>query len=78
MLKKDVKEEKEHWRKHFAKGFDALFDELKDTVPADFKTHTKNSIKEVLLAMESLLDKGIERLEEKGGSKKSPKKVEVT
>lgn len=71
-------EKKECWTEHFAKGIEALFDEMKDSVPKDFKTHVRNSMKEFLLAVEALLDKGIERLEEKEKPKKTPKKVEVT
>ena len=72
-----TEKEREHWMNHFAKGFDALFEEIKGTVPEDFKTHTRNSIRELLLAVEALIDHGVKRLEKKEKSPKAPRKVEV-
>jgi hypothetical protein len=70
-------EKEERWTEHFAKGFEALCEELQGTVPKEFKMHVKNSMKELLLAIDSLLKKGIERLEEKEEKVKKPRKVEV-
>jgi hypothetical protein len=65
-----------HWTEHLSKAVEGFFDDLKGKVPEEFKTHAKASIKEMLLAMKSILDKGIEALEEKE-ERKRVKKVKV-
>lgn len=53
------------WMEHLNKAFDSFFKEMKDLVPEETYGHFKNSRREFLLALRSLLDKKIEKLEKK-------------
>jgi hypothetical protein len=48
-----------------------------EILPEDFKTHMLNAYKEILLAMRSLIDEGIKRLEE-SKEKKKIKQIEIS
>ncbi len=47
-----------------------------EVLPEEFKSHMLNAYKEILLAMRSLIDEGIKKLEAK--EKKEIKKIEVS
>ena len=47
-----------------------------ELVPEEFKSHVLNAYKELLLAMRSLIDEGIKKIEAK--EKKEVKKIEVS
>lgn len=63
------------WTEHLARAAESFARELRGTVPEDFSGHARGSMREALMAVRSLLDLGIERLDEKG--KAEPRKVEV-
>lgn len=71
-----MREKEMHWTEHLSKVIEGFFDDLKGKVPEEFKSHAKASLREMLLAMKSILDKGIEVLEEKK-EKKNVKKIKV-
>jgi len=48
-----------------------------EVLPEEFKTHMLNAYKEILLAMRSLIDEGIRRLEE-SKEKKKIKQIEIS
>jgi hypothetical protein len=48
-----------------------------EILPEEFKTHMLNAYKEILLAMRSLIDEGIKRLEE-SKEKKKIKQIEIS
>ncbi len=49
-----------------------------EVVPEEFKKHVLNASKETLLALRSLIDAGIRKLEEFESKKKELKKIEVS
>ncbi len=49
-----------------------------EVVPEEFKKHVLNASKETLLALRSLIDAGIKKLEEFESKKKELKKIEVS
>ncbi len=49
-----------------------------EVVPEEFKKHVLNASKETLLALRSLIDAGIRKLEEFETKKKELKKIEVS
>jgi len=51
------------WTEHLARAAEAFARELRERVPEEFTKHARGSLKEGLLAMRSLLDAGIERIE---------------
>lgn len=63
------------WTEHLARAAESFAKELRGTVPEDFSGHARGSMREALLAVRSLLDVGIERLEKE--EKSTPRKVEV-
>lgn len=63
------------WTEHLARAAEAFAQELRRTVPEDFSGHARGSMREALLAVRSLLDIGIERLEKE--EKEKARKVEV-
>jgi hypothetical protein len=63
------------WTDHFVRACEAFAAEMRGAVPEPFSSHARGSLKEALLAMRSLLDAGIERLEEKPAT--PARKVEV-
>ena len=63
------------WTEHLARAAEAFARELRHTVPEDFSSHTRDSMREALLAVRSLLDLGIDRLEHE--EKTRPRKVDV-
>ena len=64
------------WTEHLARAAEAFAHELRGCVPENFSDHARGSLREALLAVRSLLDTGIDRLEEEEGKAK-PQKVEV-
>jgi hypothetical protein len=63
------------WTEHLARAAEAFASELRGVVPDDFSGHARGTLREALLAVRSLLDTGIDRLEKQEPSK--PRKVEV-
>jgi len=51
------------WTEHLARAAEAFAHEMRERVPEEFTKHARGSLKEGLLAMRSLLDAGIERIE---------------
>jgi len=50
-----------------------------DVLPEEFKVHMINAYRELLLAIRSLIDEGIRRVEEMGKKgKKEVKKIEIS
>jgi hypothetical protein len=64
------------WTEHLARAAESLAGELRRSVPGEFSDHARGSLREALLAVRSLLDRGIERLAEDERQAK-PRKVEV-
>ncbi len=62
------------WIEYLSKAVDAFIDDMKAVVPEETKTHLKNSVKEFMLAIRTLIDRKIEKFEEK---KEEGHKVEV-
>lgn len=67
--------EQPEWTEHLGKAFEAFLRDLRGLVPEETQTHLKASQKEFLLALRSLLDREIERLE--GEPERKARKVEV-
>jgi hypothetical protein len=63
------------WTEHLARAAESFAAELRGTVPQDFSSHARGSLREALMAVRSLLDAGIERLERE--ERPTPRKVEV-
>lgn len=63
------------WTEHLARAAEALAVELRGGVPEDFSDHARGSLREALLALRSLLDAGVARLEQE--EQASPRKIEV-
>jgi hypothetical protein len=68
------KEEKLEWTEHLGKAFEAFVRDLRGVLPEETYTHLQASRKELLLALRSLIDREIEKLEEEP---KKARKVEV-
>jgi hypothetical protein len=51
------------WTEHLARAAEAFAHEMRGSVPAEFTKHARGSVREGLLAMRSLLDAGIERID---------------
>ncbi len=64
------------WTEHLARAAEAFAVELRSCVPEKFSDHARGSLREGLLAVRSLLDTGIERLEQEE-KRAEPRKVEV-
>ena len=75
MTPKETRAGDVRWTEHLARAAEAFADELRGSVPEDFSSHARGSVREALLAVRSLLDGGIDRLEAE--EKKSPRKIEV-
>ena len=63
------------WTEHLARAAELFAAELRQCVPGEFSGHARGSLREALMAVRSLLDLGIERLEQE--EKTEPRKVEV-
>ena len=66
----------EDWLAEGIKACKAGFRKGKEFLPEEFRAHLKASRKEMLLAMRSLVDAAIERVEEKPKKKTTKIKVE--
>ena len=64
------------WAEHLMLATDAFAQEMRGCVPGGFSEHARGSVREALLAVRSLLDAGIERLEE-DEHKPAARKIEV-
>ncbi len=71
-----MEKKKFEWVEHLGKAFDAFFKDLKGVVPDETYNHLKGSKREMLLAIRSIIDREIERLE-KEQKKGKAKKVEI-
>lgn len=67
-------EERVEWVEHLSKAFEAFIRDLRGVLPEETHKHLQASRKELLLALRSLLDREIEKLEEEP---KKARKVEV-
>ncbi|MFQ6013842.1 MAG: hypothetical protein ACE5NP_00180 [Anaerolineae bacterium] len=70
------------WDEHFAKGMAGLWKEMMAAgeqflPPEEFRRHCRAAGKEALLAVRSLFDTAIERLEEEKPAKKKATKIKV-
>ncbi len=63
------------WMEYLSKAVDAFIEDMKTIVPEETKTHLRNSVKELMLAIKVLIDKKIEKIE--GKKKEEGHKVEV-
>ncbi len=63
------------WVEYLSKAVDAFIDDMKTVVPDETKTHLRNSVKEFMLAVRTLIDRKIEKIE--GEKKEEGHKVEV-
>jgi len=73
-MEKRSKEERVEWLEHLSKAFEAFIRDLRGILPEETHRHLQASRRELLLALRSLLDREIEKLEEKP---KKARKVEV-
>jgi hypothetical protein len=78
----DMKEERKHevdWEDHLAAGLKGLRRELKGDMKEfptkEFRMHTRAARREMLLALRSLVDRAIERTEEKPEEPKASRVV---
>jgi hypothetical protein len=78
----EMKEERKHeadWEDHLAAGLKGLRREfkgsMKDFPTKEFRIHTRAARREMLLAFRSLIDKAIERTEEKPEEPKASRVV---
>lgn len=62
------------WIEHLSDAFEAFTEELAELIPEETRKHLRNARKELLLALRTLIDKKIEKLEK---PKKEVKKVEI-
>jgi len=67
-------EEHLEWTEHLGKAFEAFVRDLRSLVPQETYEHLQASRKELLLALRSLIDREIEKLE---GSERKARKLEV-
>jgi hypothetical protein len=63
------------WTEHLARAAETFAAELREGAPGDFSDHARGSLREALLALRTLLDAGIERLEQEDQA--PPRKIEV-
>lgn len=75
----DAKSHEADWEDHLAAGFKGLRRELKggmkDFPTKEFRTHMRAARREMLLAFRSLIDKAIEKTEEKPEEPKASRVV---
>jgi hypothetical protein len=64
------------WTQHLVRAIEAFGREMRDVVPDDFSKHTRGSMREALLAVRSLIDASIERLDCKEGPPEA-RKIEI-
>jgi len=64
------------WTEHLARAAEAFAREMRGAMPEEFAKHARGSLHEALLAIRSLIDAGIERIEREEGAMKA-KKVKV-
>jgi hypothetical protein len=65
------------WTEHLCRAADAFAREMRGVVPDDFSRHARGSFREALLAIRSIVDTGIQKLDEEDAAKKGPRKVKV-
>lgn len=65
------------WVIYLGKAVESFIKEIKGTFPEETKDHVRNAFKEMMLALRSLLDEGITKMEKKTESKKV-RKVKVS
>lgn len=61
---REEREERFEWTEHLGKAFEAFLRDLKGILPQETYEHLQASRKELLLALRSLIDREIERLEQ--------------
>ena len=72
---KEEREERLEWTEHLGKAFEAFLRDLKGILPQETYEHLQASRKELLLALRSLIDREIEKLE--GEPKRKARTLEV-
>jgi len=63
------------WLEYLSKAVDAFIDDMKTVVPDETKMHLRNSVKEFMLAIRTLIDRKIEKIE--GEKREKGHKVEI-
>lgn len=69
------KEERLEWAEHLGKAFEAFFRDLRGILPEETYKHLGASRKEFLLAIRSVIDREVQKVEEE--EKKRVRKVKV-
>lgn len=64
------------WPEHLARACEAFASEMRDCVPREFARHARGSVREALLAVRSLIDAGIEKIDRESKDAE-PRKVPV-
>jgi hypothetical protein len=67
----------ERWTEHLCNAADAFAREMRGVVPDDFSKHARGSLREALMAIRSIIDTGIDKLEEEEKQGAKPRKIEV-
>lgn len=64
------------WTEHLARAAEAFAHEMRGAMPEEFTKHARGSLHEALLAIRSLIDAGIQKIEREEAAIKA-KKVKV-
>ncbi len=64
------------WTEHLVRAADAFAAEMRGVVPDEFSQHARGSLREALMAIRSLIDTGIDRLEHEERSRPA-RKIDV-
>lgn len=55
--------EEARWCEHLVRAVEAFAREMRGAVPEEFSAHARGSLREALLAIRSIIDTGVERLD---------------
>ena len=64
------------WCEHLLRAAEAFAREMRGAVPEGFSTHARGSLREALLAVRSLIDSGVDRLDREAHGKEA-RRIEV-
>jgi hypothetical protein len=69
----------DRWNEHLMRAVDAFAREMRGVVPDDFSKHARGTLREALMAVRSLIDTGIDKLDDEEADERTrqPRKVEV-
>ena len=65
------------WTEHLMRAANAFAREMRGVVPDEFSQHARGSVREGLLAIRSLIDASIERLDREEQRQQPARKIEV-